>query len=81
MNIIIKHAGRKADIVEQSNGIAVCRLYDIHGNFLRSRTFPNARQALDFAMQWLYDMEESKEKDYVALLHNWEQSYVSDLVI
>lgn len=77
MNVTIKHAGRKAEIVEQSNNIPVCRIYDNKDNLLRSRSFPNMGLALDFAVQWLYDMESEVSKEYVNLLHRWEKANIA----
>lgn len=71
MNITIKHAGRKATIIEQSNGIPVCKLHDNNGNFLRSRTLPDMTHAIDFCMEWLYSMEKNESKEYVAMLQLW----------
>lgn len=81
MNIIIKHAGRKAEITQQSNGIPVCKLYGSRNTFLRSRTFPDVDQAFDFASTWLWEMEEQKSNDFVKILHDWERSSLSATIV
>lgn len=68
MNITIKHAGRKAEITQQSNGIPIAKVFDVNGNFLRSRTFPNIDQSIDFSVAWLYDMEDSRIKEFDSIL-------------
>lgn len=73
MNITIKHAGRKAEITQQSNGIPITKLFCTNGIFLRTRTFPDMGAALDFSMQWLYDMEDSRVSEYRDMLHTWER--------
>lgn len=74
MNITIKHAGRKATIHSQSNGIPIAKVFDVNGNFLRSRTFPNMDQAVDFSVAWLYDMEDSRVREFDRTLYTWNNS-------
>jgi uncharacterized protein YodC (DUF2158 family) len=68
MHITIKHAGRKTEIIEQSNGLYTCRVFDIKGNFLRSRTFYNVDAAFDFGTEWLYDMENNEKGEIHTIL-------------
>lgn len=69
MNITIKHAGRKAEITHHwSNGIPIVKVFDVNGNFLRTRMFPNTDQALNFAIQLLYDMEDNRIKEFDSIL-------------
>lgn len=68
MNITIKHAGRKAEITPQSNDIHIAKVFDVNGNFLKSRTFLYIDQAVDFSVKWLYDMENNQIKEFDSIL-------------